>query len=348
MYISVALSEIVKSTIPMIVMVIGYFLGREDIDFLRFATILVIMIGVVLTVLTEMDYDRRGFIAAVFATIAAVAKLVWMETVVGKKKKVPSMLALFYFSPVSFIFLGISFFPVEFKKAEASPFLEGPERFNTLGFVMLGAAVAFMLNVSELLVVQNTGALTLCIVGILKFILIIPISVTVFGHSLNAANIIGIFVTSLGVAMYQYLKYRQHLKDQYRFERLKRKRAGSDLPSIPEENESDITESDEYEDSSRGGGVEVELGQRMPNRRLSDSDGSYGRKNGLLSSESPSPRRRGSPTPAHVTAGGTNPNFPRTPELGSLNGRSPVRRAGASPTKERNSWDDLEKPFIHK
>jgi len=236
MNVSIALCEIVKSAIPIAVMVIGFFLGREDIDFLKAATMSVLTFGVVLTVLSEMDYNQKGFLAACFAMFFAVAKLIWMETVLGGKK-VPTLLAMFYFSPVSFLSLGIGFFPIELKRAKISPFLSGTELFNTMGYIFIGCLIAFSLNFSELLVIQKTSALTMCVIGILKFVIVIPISVAAFGHHLNAVNVMGIFVTGIGIGLYQYTKYRDIMADECRFERLEKRRRGSNLPSIPEEEE---------------------------------------------------------------------------------------------------------------
>jgi len=236
MFISIALCEIVKSAVPIAVMVVGFYLGREDIDFVKAATMTVITFGVILTVLSEMDYDKRGFIAAFFAMIFAVAKLVWMETVLGGKK-VPSLLAMFYFSPVSFLSLGIGFFPIEFNRVHNSPLLSESEIKQTIGYICIGCLIAFILNLLELLVIQNTSALTMCVTDVLRFVLLIPISVLTFGHHLNVVNVMGIFVTGLGIGLYQYTKYRDIMHDMWRFKRLQNKRRGSNLPSIPEEEE---------------------------------------------------------------------------------------------------------------
>jgi len=258
MYISIALCEIVKSVIPIAVMIIGFFLGREDIDFLKAATMTVITFGVVLTVLSEMDYEQKGFIAACFAMVCAVAKLILTETVLDGKK-VPSLLTMFYFSPVSFLSLGIGFFPIELKRAESSPLLAGTEFFNTMGWICIGCLIAFSLNISELLVIQKTSALTMCVIGILKFVILIPISVVAFGHHLNVVNIIGIFVTGIGIALYQYVKYRDIMESKWRFERLQDKRRGSNLPSIPEEDEDEFSPSTEESRSLGSPPVSVEM-----------------------------------------------------------------------------------------
>jgi len=267
MNVSIALCEIVKSAIPIAVMIIGFFLGREDIDFLKAATMSVLTFGVVLTVLSEMDYNQKGFIAACLAMLFAVAKLIWMETVLAGKK-VPTLLALFYFSPVSFLSLGIGFFPIELKRAKISPFLSGTELYNTMGYIFIGCLIAFSLNFSELLVIQKTSALTMCVIGILKFVIVIPISVAVFGHHLNVVNVMGIFVTGIGIGLYQYTKYRDIMSDKWRFERLQNKRRGSSLPSIPEEDEGAYSPSTSSLGSPR---LSVELAEQTSSKMLSSS-----------------------------------------------------------------------------
>ena len=124
------------------------------------------------------------------------------------------MLSLFYFSPVAAAVLAPAFAGFEarrlmFPSVGAKDFTQGEVVWVTGGLVGGGAVLAFALNVSELVVIQTTSALTLCVVATAKFLLVVALTTWLFGGGVSWVKGVGCGVSVLGVAAYNWMKYRE-------------------------------------------------------------------------------------------------------------------------------------------
>jgi hypothetical protein len=120
------------------------------------------------------------------------------------------LLSLFYFAPVSAVALLPIQLWLEAPRLEASKFVDAGVWEPTLGLVLAGCILAFALNSSELYVIRETSALTLCVLGVSKFILVVLLSVgTGLQASLTPLNQMGIGLTIAGLVIYNVVKYRE-------------------------------------------------------------------------------------------------------------------------------------------
>lgn len=351
-YISVSLTEVVKSSVPALLFLSNLLRGRDHtrsfgLKCLKLLNVVLISAGVAFTALGEIGFELRGFLAAIFATLAATLKLISMEALLleetphdtnndddatttnvqaetrvggetramrdsstndlvaladesgttsdepssrasrtsrkvrssayaavdtrdraddargvdgvaeteegdlekqeGSERRPPSssslhlplstepdssppppsssasassrtahgsgrphpVLSLFYFTPVSAVALLPFQLAFESSRLASSSFAEAEHWPTTLGLILFGAVVAFGLNASELFVIQATSALTLCIFGVLKFLIVLGISVALFHYELTDINRVGIALTVLGLVVYNYVKWRE-------------------------------------------------------------------------------------------------------------------------------------------
>ena len=129
-------------------------------------------------------------------------------------RRLHPMLSLFYFSPVAAAVLAPAFAGFEarrlmFPSVGAKDFTQGEVVWVTGGLVGGGAVLAFALNVSELVVIQTTSALTLCVVATAKFLLVVAMTTWLFGGGVSWVKGVGCGVSVLGVAAYNWMKYRE-------------------------------------------------------------------------------------------------------------------------------------------
>jgi len=98
---------------------------------------------------------------------------------------------------------------IEAEELFASPFLLVENMPQTAAILLSGAVLAFGLNMSELLLISHTSALTLCVCGIVKFVLVILITKRIFHADdiVKPTNYIGIAITIIGVILYNILKF---------------------------------------------------------------------------------------------------------------------------------------------
>ena len=122
--------------------------------------------------------------------------------------RIHPIMSLFYFSPISFVMIFIMFICTEYHGLNYNDITQ-----HTILLILLGASMSFVLNVIELYVIQYTSALSLCVLAISKLVMVIGISSIIFPESIQftSLNIAGIIISILGVMLYNYNKYNEHI-----------------------------------------------------------------------------------------------------------------------------------------
>eukprot|EP00475_Leptophrys_vorax_P015213 TRINITY_DN21583_c0_g1_i3.p1 TRINITY_DN21583_c0_g1~~TRINITY_DN21583_c0_g1_i3.p1 ORF type:complete len:421 (-),score=102.70 TRINITY_DN21583_c0_g1_i3:839-2101(-) len=228
---SVSLVEVIKSGIPMLVLVAGFVLRQEVFSIFKVLIISVLCIGIFCTSYGEINLDPRGLSLATLATVSGASRLLLMQVLLsnpspkspssssGSHAKLNPMLSLAYFAPVSAVFL---FFPWLFIEASSlfqSEFVN--KKIWILLILLMGVCLAFLINYLELLLVEASNALTLCVSGIMKLIVLIFVSAAIFGYQFTAWNVTGILLAITGVVGYNYLRfYDEYLTTSASFERV--------------------------------------------------------------------------------------------------------------------------------
>jgi len=161
-----------------------------------------VLIGVFITVFTDLDVNTIG---TVFAIAAIGANSTY--TVFGKVKQnelsANPMQLLYLQSVVSGIILTfcIPFFD------NMGELMEFEWSFDVVFWVFLSCCTAFMVNFSFFLLVGKTSPLTTNVVGYFKTCMVFLGGILMFATKYTVQNIIGISVTLVGVAWYTTVKY---------------------------------------------------------------------------------------------------------------------------------------------
>lgn len=79
----------------------------------------------------------------------------------------------------------------------------------TIGLLLLGGLFAFAMVLAEFNLIARTSVVTLSVLGIVKEIMTIVVSSIVFHDRLTLINILGLFVTLTGIAVYHFMKMRE-------------------------------------------------------------------------------------------------------------------------------------------
>ena len=119
-----------------------------------------------------------------------------------KNLKLDPLSSLYYIAPLCAAFIGV-----------ACLIFEGPDlplaRMVTtdfIGVMLINGIVAFTLNVAVVLLISNTSALVLTLAGIVKDILLVALSVTVFGSPVTPLQYAGYVVALLGLNLHKEYK----------------------------------------------------------------------------------------------------------------------------------------------
>ncbi|GAA5975374.1 hypothetical protein JCM5350_006457 [Sporobolomyces pararoseus] len=176
--------------------------------------ILIITSGVVLMVSTETQFHLVGMIEVL--TASALGGLRWSLTQILLDKEGMGMgnpiATLFWLAPVMGATLALcsmafdGWFTIFSNETFFGSF---STTVHTLLAVLFPGLIAFMMNVTEFGLIQRTSVVTLSVAGIFKEVAVIFLSTIVFHDVLTPINVSGLVVTIFGIALYNYLKYRQ-------------------------------------------------------------------------------------------------------------------------------------------
>lgn len=215
---SVSLMEVIKGGIPMLVLIFGILTKEETYSTLKLIVITFLWLGIIFTSEGEKNFDFTGFILASMSTLCGAIRLVLMQTLLSKNgktaiihPKLHPLLSLAYFAPISAISLFIPMITIEIPKIAQSQFSAHPLEVTAL--ILVGVVLAFSLNMIELYLLEASSALTLCVSGIVKLVIIILLSSLFFNYSFTTFNAIGISLCILGIIGYNYVRFKDQAVD---------------------------------------------------------------------------------------------------------------------------------------
>lgn len=153
LYLSVAFIQMLKSASPVAVLLVGWAWGVEHPSLKRFLNVLVIVAGVALASVGEINFSFVGFMFQVGGTLFEAMRLVMIQILLSEDgQKMDPLVSLYYYAPVCAlmnIFIAGA--------AEGPKFVFADIAKAGYGLLLLSAAVAFMLNVSSVFLVSLPG-----------------------------------------------------------------------------------------------------------------------------------------------------------------------------------------------
>lgn len=207
----------VKSSTPIWVLLFALLFGLEKPRILVISIIIVMVIGVILTVEGETKFDMTGFLLVLTAAVTSglrwsLTQLLLQHDSLGMDNPVAT---LYHLSPVMFVTMAtlslIFEDPVgQFRNSEHfDSFFHTIESFGLmaigglLGKCMHGlelasncsvspiSFVAFAMTLAEFHLIKSTNTITLSVAGISKEVVIITLSVLIYGDVLTPVNLLG-------------------------------------------------------------------------------------------------------------------------------------------------------------
>mmetsp|Transcript_17854 Transcript_17854/g.29335 ORF Transcript_17854/g.29335 Transcript_17854/m.29335 type:complete len:437 (+) Transcript_17854:215-1525(+) len=213
LFLSVPIVEMLKSSVPVFILIFSFMAGLERPTWRTAVVILVISSGIALSSYpnkSQTDVAVGGFILVISAAASAGLRWVLTEQLMKGRHKLSPLVTLMYTAPLSVVSLIPPFLVLELHKLSISPlFVTKASTLRTLGLLLGSTPLALFLNFSEYLLVSNTSVLTMTVCGVAKTLLVIAISVLVFGEkNMSLLNKLGFVMCFSGVGIYNYLRYR--------------------------------------------------------------------------------------------------------------------------------------------
>ncbi|KAJ1929344.1 hypothetical protein IWQ60_001265 [Tieghemiomyces parasiticus] len=221
MFITLSFYTFVKSSTPIWVLTFAFLFRIETFTWRLLGQIALICLGVALTIVGETKFHAVGFCLVLGASVASGFR--WCITQILLKKADLGLdhpiLTMYRLAPVMFVTMALLTLLLEdpWNRLAMSPALtvgdsidggsRGDPMYRTVeilslavggGFVALGAIVC------EFRLIQLTSTVTLSVCGIAKEILMIVLSVVIYGDVMTPVNTLGLFISIAGIMYYNY------------------------------------------------------------------------------------------------------------------------------------------------
>lgn len=201
-HLSVAFIQMVKNTTSAFVFIFSLSLGLESATLGSTFAVALVVVGLFLTSVGEMELSPVGLALQMGATICDAVRISLMKFLLSSKNavKLDPMSALFFFCPSICAVLTLPMLHYDLPRLTW-------EQLWSLKFVLLAnALVALALNMSSIFFMQRCGATTYAITGVAKDVVLIVAAVQVFGHWLTQLQIVGFVISLIGFQMYNRMK----------------------------------------------------------------------------------------------------------------------------------------------
>ncbi|KAL2760437.1 hypothetical protein ACRALDRAFT_2094427 [Sodiomyces alcalophilus JCM 7366] len=201
-YLSVPFIQMLKSASPVVVLFVSWLWGVADPNAKTILNILVIVFGVALSSVGEIEFSWLGFLFQVGGTCFEAVRLVMIQVLLkgddsDSARQMDPLVGLYYYAPICALANFLVAIPVE-------AFRFNPQHLYDTGFfiLLLNAAVAFILNIASVSLIGRTSGLVMTLTGILKNILLIATSLFIWRTDISLLQGIGYSIAVLGLVVY--------------------------------------------------------------------------------------------------------------------------------------------------
>lgn len=200
LYLSVAFIQMLKATTPVAVLIASWAMSLDNPSRNILANVSFIVFGVVLASWGEIDFQLGGVIYQVLGIGFEATRLVMVQRLLSAAEyKMDPLVSLYYFAPVCASMNFCIFLATEAWKITLDDIV------NQVGLLKLlaNACVAFGLNVSVVFLIGRTSSLVLTLCGVLKDILLVVLSIVIWGTTVTLLQFVGYSVALGGLVWYK-------------------------------------------------------------------------------------------------------------------------------------------------
>ncbi|KAI8990320.1 triose-phosphate transporter family-domain-containing protein [Pilobolus umbonatus] len=197
----------IKSSTPVWVLLFSILFGLKRPQLHLIVAISIIVLGVFLTIDGESHFDSIGFILVSIAAIMSGLRWTMTQLLMSNGHSSP-IVTLYHMSPVMFITMFTLSLVLEdpFRQTHLNHFNSIANTLSSLGLMSIGGILAFIMTLAEFYFIKNTSTVTLSVAGISKEIIIIALSVFLYGDRLTAKTYSGLFISIMGIFLYNYYR----------------------------------------------------------------------------------------------------------------------------------------------
>ncbi|KAI1496747.1 TPT-domain-containing protein [Biscogniauxia marginata] len=199
LYLSVPFIQMLKAAAPVVTLLVGWLWGLEHPTWKKLLHILLIVAGVLMASVGEIHFSWPGFIYQVGGIIFESIRVVMIQHLVSDSGlKMDPLVSLYYYAPVCALANFLVSYAFGWNSFEWQHAAE-----VGCGMLLLNASIAFLLNVSSVLLIGKTSGLVLVLTGILKNILLVIAAVAIWSTPIAGLQLFGYGLALVGLLLYQ-------------------------------------------------------------------------------------------------------------------------------------------------
>ncbi|KAF2233772.1 DUF250 domain membrane protein [Viridothelium virens] len=199
LYLSVSFIQMLKATTPVAVLLATWSLGVAPPNLKTLGNVSLIVIGVMIASFGEIRFVLAGFLFQIGGIVFEAIRLVMVQRLLSSAEfKMDPLVSLYYFAPACAAMNGVVCLFWEI------PRMGMTDIWNVGIFTLLAnAVVAFLLNVSVVLLIGKTSSLVYTLCGVLKDILLVIASMVIFGDPVSGLQFFGYSIALAGLVYYK-------------------------------------------------------------------------------------------------------------------------------------------------
>lgn len=211
-YLSVSLIQLIKALSPVMALILSiFFKPNEKRTWIEWSAIIVICIGTIFGSIkaTTNEFSWFGILLALIAGFTECARLLYIQIFL-QDLKLPTMEGLYYYAPPAVFWSSILILILEI---DAFRLKESQHRFMAHIYYFIAAGfLGFAVNFAGFLVIKQTSAVALKVLGVVRGVGLVIVSVIFFNDIVSGQQFIGFVVSTLGVFWYNYEKIKKKKK----------------------------------------------------------------------------------------------------------------------------------------
>ena len=199
-----------KSSSLAFVLMFAFLFRLETPNWKLVGIIATMTLGVVMMVAGEVEFSLGGFALVISAAFFSGFRWGLTQILLLRNPATSNPFSsIFFLAPVMFVTLATIAIPVEGVSALVGgigAIAEEKGTFIAPLLLLFPGMIAFLMTASEFALLQRTSVVTLSIAGIFKEAVTISAAALVFGDTMTPVNILGLLITLVAIAAYNYLK----------------------------------------------------------------------------------------------------------------------------------------------
>ncbi|KPM45817.1 hypothetical protein AK830_g706 [Neonectria ditissima] len=199
LYLSVAFIQILQALGPVAILLVSWAWGVVAPSTVSFLNILLIIFGVALASTGETKFSGIGFFTWLAGTGCEAIRLVLSQVTLSPDgHQLDPIVIIYYVAPVCTV---ISIFFASIYEGDTFQW-DDITKAGGYSILLLNASLAFLASTAGVVLTNKTSGLTMSLSGMLKSILLVAVSVLIWGTSFSFAHGFGYSITLIGLLVH--------------------------------------------------------------------------------------------------------------------------------------------------